>query len=421
MRFAFTAGLAIVITVLWILSNVCQQRPKHEPEERGTQEKYITFFPHSGLHNQRLGLINAVVLAKALNRTLILPELNLGKATYWRPTPLMEEKMARCPRLPIAERNGVCADYRKYVPVPVSSVFDLSLLDALGIRYVQRTDMSPSYFETVLGGGDYYPIEDDTRYSYRIYDTRNSTQSMLQYRHRIDLDDLAERPERFMIFGSLFGTPRLVLERPDLYWLRERLSARLGFSNPVVIQQALQVVSRLGGPGAFASVHLRTGDGVFKATMTQTMAKVRESLESLHPGRQLHHQHEDMVLQSIQELPSIPDRINTCVAIQNEQLHPRLQLIFMATDAAQPRRTVPQLFEEFVCLFTLSDFADVVQETVTGNTAASREQQEQHGPLLLPLIDAEVAAHGSFFVGTRKSTFSKYIQYRHQRYISLYS
>ncbi|KAI8876549.1 hypothetical protein K501DRAFT_279300 [Backusella circina FSU 941] len=51
--------------------------------DRDPEEKYITFLPHSGLHNQRIELVNAAVLAKALNRTLILPQINIGKGIYW--------------------------------------------------------------------------------------------------------------------------------------------------------------------------------------------------------------------------------------------------------------------------------------------------------------------------------------------------
>ncbi|CAG8799593.1 21516_t:CDS:2 [Gigaspora margarita] len=43
------------------------------------QEKYLTYLPHSGFHNQRISLINAIFLAWFLNRTLIIPPLLLYK------------------------------------------------------------------------------------------------------------------------------------------------------------------------------------------------------------------------------------------------------------------------------------------------------------------------------------------------------
>ena len=38
-------------------------------------EKFITYLPHSGFHNQRISLENAIFLSYYLNRTLILPPI----------------------------------------------------------------------------------------------------------------------------------------------------------------------------------------------------------------------------------------------------------------------------------------------------------------------------------------------------------
>lgn len=428
---------AALTTFLLLLTIVYRSRPasgassfqiwessRRKQDTTQQEEKYITFYPHSGLHNQRLALLNAMVLAKALDRTLILPEINIGRGVYWWPSPQLEQKMSDCPSRPVLDRKGLCTEYRHYVPVPVSTIFDLSVLDNVGIKYIQRDDMSTSYFASEWGvehddPEHVYRLNDDSRFSYRIFDVKeSSTQELMQFKYRIDLDDLAARSERFMVFGSLFATPRLVLERDDLYWLREYLASEMGFGHPTVIQQTLNVVSLLGGPGEFASVHLRTGDGVFKATMTYTMDKVREQLAQVNAGtHRMHHQHEYELIDRLQSLAQegkYDTMLNECVALQHDRdlLHPRLRLIFMATDTAQPRHTVPHLFEEFVCMFTLSDFSQAIDIAMTSS--------DSYGPLLLPLIDAEIAAHGSFFVGTRKSTFSKYIQYRNRRFLAYY-
>ncbi|KAI9498814.1 hypothetical protein BDB00DRAFT_799615 [Zychaea mexicana] len=441
-KLMLSAGLA-AISFLLTLAYLSRERltnaqhiwePRRRPllffpdNNSNTNEKYITFYPHSGLHNQRLGLLNAMVLAKALDRTLILPQINLGKGVYWWESPLLAQKLSDCPELPLSERKGLCADYRKYIPVPVSSVFDLSVLNRLGIRYIERDSMHTSYLSERLGIHDdeIYHVSDHKRFSYRIYDNVNSTDPLNQFKYRINLQELEARPEQLIEFGSLFGTPRLVLDvRNDLYWLREHLSGELGFGNPTVIHQTLNVVGRLGGPGNFVSVHLRTGDGVFKVTMARTMDKVRQTLERYSTQHRLHHEQEYAIMARLQALAhegQTANLLNECTAIQHQRdmLHPRLRLIFMATDTAQPRHTLPELFEEFVCMFTLPDFPDVIQDTVAGASTPAREQNDHYGPLLLPLIDAEVASHGSFFVGTRKSTFSKYIQYRNRRFLSYY-
>ncbi|KAI8144949.1 hypothetical protein BJV82DRAFT_606865 [Fennellomyces sp. T-0311] len=436
LMFGGLAALAFLSTLCYLSRVRLTARRIWEPRRRPlilfpetttySHEKYITFYPHSGLHNQRLALLNAMVLAKALDRTLILPQINLGKGVYWRASPLLADKYSTCPEFAISERVGECHDFRKYVPVPVSKVFDLTALERVGIRYIERDDMRTTYFSDHLGIHDIYSVNDSTRFAYRIYDSDNSTEPLNQFQYRLNLKDLEARQEQLIEFGSLFGTPRMVLdERDDLYWLRDHLSGEVGFSNPTVTFQTLNVVSLLGGPGNFVSVHLRTGDGVFKTIMTRTMNKVRETLERYNMRTRLHHEQEYAIMARLQALAhegQITDLLNECVAIQHHRdlLHPRLRLIFMATDTAQPRQTLPDLFEEFVCLFTLPDFPQVVQDTVAGDSTPAREQQDHYGPLWLPLIDAEIAAHGSFFVGTRKSTFSKYIQFRNRRFLSYY-
>ncbi|CDH60626.1 hypothetical protein RO3G_10970 [Lichtheimia corymbifera JMRC:FSU:9682] len=440
---AIVLALLVIITSLYRQSNSVQsafqylRRPfiltstttsshHHDPNE-----KFLTFYPHSGLHNQRLGLLNAMVLAKALNRTLVLPQINLGRGTHWAASPKLAVRMAECPDLPIPERRGGgCADYRRYIPVPVSTVFDLSVLDAVGIPYIERDDMHLSYFHNelgVYGDDDMYQVNDSSRFSYRIYGTRNTTTGDLrQFEYRLDLEDLAMRPERALVFGSLFGSTRLVLDqRPDLSWLLHYLSGELGFGHPTVVQQTLNVVSQLGGPGEFVGVHLRTGDGVFRVVMEQTMNMVRQTLQGLSPNNPNHvEQQQQQQLDSIEHLQSlgqqneIQELLHECVSLQHNRhehdLHHRLRLIFMATDAAQPRQTLPSLYNEFVCLFSLSDFDDAIQQTITSSS------NDNLGPLLLPLLDAEVASHGEFFVGTKRSTFSKYIEYRNHRFLSYY-
>src|SRR5712671_3500841 len=41
-------------------------------------ERYLAYLPHSGFHNQRIALENALVLARILNRTLLVPPARLG-------------------------------------------------------------------------------------------------------------------------------------------------------------------------------------------------------------------------------------------------------------------------------------------------------------------------------------------------------
>ena len=53
--------------------------------EREPTTKYLSYLPHSGFHNQRIAFENALVMARILNRTLLVPPVRLGKGilTYY--------------------------------------------------------------------------------------------------------------------------------------------------------------------------------------------------------------------------------------------------------------------------------------------------------------------------------------------------
>ncbi|KAG0165035.1 hypothetical protein DFQ28_009300 [Apophysomyces sp. BC1034] len=366
--------------------------------EESTDEKYLTFLPHSGLHNQRIALINALVIAKALNRTLIMPELNLGIATFWRPSLDLEQKLDECPG---KDMTGGCFDYRRYIPVPTGTIFDLSSLETLDIRVIERLDMRRDYFERHWGVPPdernktlVYNVPDNTRYSYQLYDSRDGKKHPANFAIKMYLDDLRSRPEKFMMFGSLFGTHRLVLEADEtLVTLREQLRQELVVVHPEVLGEAAKVINRLGGPAQFVSVHLRQGDGVFRKTATATMAKVRASLEDLGAGTR-----DDKAVERLSQLGTNRTQLlKECVRLSS--VDPRLQLIYMATDAPHPTERFAHLYSEFLCLFSLHDFRVTISK------------------ILIPLVDAEIAAQASTFVGTPKSTYTGYIQQRNDHFL----
>ncbi|KAG9070288.1 hypothetical protein KI688_009625 [Linnemannia hyalina] len=69
---------------------------EEEEEKRINQDpttKYITFLPHSGFHNQRTELENALLLARLLNRTLIMPKVYLGPPMPWLKFNLLHSRL----------------------------------------------------------------------------------------------------------------------------------------------------------------------------------------------------------------------------------------------------------------------------------------------------------------------------------------
>ncbi|CAO3586239.1 unnamed protein product [Absidia cylindrospora] len=419
-------------------------------------EKFITYLPHSGLHNQRVALINSVILAKALNRTLIMPELNLGTGTYWRPSTYLPYRLDECGDFHAALRRKTedgkpwwspdCFDYRNYLPMAVDSIFDLAAVHEMGVKTIQRRDMQLDYFERYWSvplddrnTSLVYQVTDNIRYSYQIVDDPSIDKST-KFPERYTLQQLAQQQHPFMMFNSLFGSDRLALRSSRWIRARDHLRKEMGVRQPWVVNRSRDIISRLGGPGSYISVHIRMGDGIFKEVMEETMERVRQKLNQ---------QEEEMIgtdsssstsddddddvpstiayIQSLQEQPE--QRLATCLQRQQRQHPRRLALIYMTTDASSPRSILPHLFDEFVCLFTLGDFKDIVDDTLALQPAlmdhrhqyreeayASLPPPVAKGKIFIPLIDAEVAAQGSLFVPTARSTFSAYIGFRNKRF-----
>ncbi|ORX54490.1 hypothetical protein DM01DRAFT_1335628 [Hesseltinella vesiculosa] len=406
--------------------------------------------PHSGLHNQRIALINAALLAFALNRTLIMPELNLGAGTYWRPSKQLPFRLDECVPKSLQSHHTErhwwapnCFDYKRYIPMPVESIFDLTAFEELGIKTMQRRHMSLDYFARYWSVPQddrnqslVYQVPDTTRYSYQIADSPTADRKNIRYQELLTLNDLARHQEPFLLFNSLFGSSRLALSEAKFIEARQFLREQLGVHHPHVLHAAMDIIGRLGGPANYVSAHIRMGDGVFKVMMNDTMEQVRQKLLQHSDDAPLNRS----TLHTLTVLRHQPiERLNTCLKLQPPDHH-RFGLIYMTTDAPNPRRTLSHLYDEFACLFSLQDFQDVADATQKlrlpimtnhkssttlfsddDSPAAADTPLTVQGDVFLPMIDAEVASQASYFVPTPKSTFSGYITYRNQRLQRIYN
>ncbi|KAF9179117.1 hypothetical protein BGZ50_007214 [Haplosporangium sp. Z 11] len=75
------------------VSSEQQEQDKQDNIDLDPTIKYLTFLPHSGFHNQRSELENALLLARLLNRTLIMPKVYLGPPMPWFTFPKLHERL----------------------------------------------------------------------------------------------------------------------------------------------------------------------------------------------------------------------------------------------------------------------------------------------------------------------------------------
>ncbi|GAA6013868.1 hypothetical protein JCM11491_000451 [Sporobolomyces phaffii] len=263
-------------------------RPFARPPSKNPQVKYLSFDNHSGFHNQRKSLVNALVLARLLNRTLLLPPARLGTAIPWGPSVDLSSKLVfseECkaglhPLLPVAPSANshliaeriACDDANKWTYVGWSWLIDPSLF--AGRSLVDRWNSSSEWFVTPLDQGglglreeDIHQFDDDERRSYQIYDERSTSgpggddrSGGGLFKTRIDLEDLLEdvsiKDKRLLRFGSLFSGSRLNLAREENQREYEQT-----FNSVILGNQGLEAISdqvrdRLG---SYVAIHARTG------------------------------------------------------------------------------------------------------------------------------------------------------------------
>lgn len=427
------------------------------PEEN---EKYITYLPHSGFHNQRIELENALLLATYLNRTLLLPSVYLGNPAFpW----LRFDKMYE--RLLLQTKQGLeycsllregepvpseCLNYARWTAVPWTFFYDFKKLREK-VRIMFRPDLSLEWMKENLGlkngDDDIYLFKDNSPFEFRVYDLPESRTPLSRFVNRIELSTLEAVKERVIHFGSVFGSYRVLAQSPENMDLLVFVRENMIFQNPTLIETAKRVVEQLGGVGTFVGLHLRVGDGLFKVRASITIDDIyhqlvneftdltveevakyedgnhdqdrKENLE--YEIRQLRETQPEPIDEKkpiIVEHPiNVQDNLGTSQialcqnAATRDGRNDRFArtTIFIATDCPDPSNhpLLRKIYKTFPCVLTLGDFKKELSDLSKIQVVEERVKLESY---LIPMVDAIIASQGHTFYGTNSSTFSTYIE-----------
>ncbi|BGP22053.1 cigA protein [Rhodotorula toruloides] len=268
----------------------------HPDTEAAFADRYLAYSPHSGYHNQRISLENALTLAFLLKRTLLLPPVWLGHAIPY----ISFDKLQR--RLEMASKEGLehciefgegsnedpipreCAGFWDWTTVDWSWLVDLSEADKL-VPLKRRANLSTEWLHDELGlrkadkrgdSPDVWRLKDDTMYQYRFYDSEIDQEPLDKWGNRLDVDKLRDKTDSFKLVhvGSMFGTNRLRVTRDDSFSARSIFRKSMVFRTDVVDEVTQQVRDLLGGEGNYYGLHLRVGDGIFQQNAPQNMRGV---------------------------------------------------------------------------------------------------------------------------------------------------
>jgi len=276
-----------------------QQNPRVQPDE-----KLLSYLPHSGFHNQRIALENALVLARLLNRTLLVPPIRFGRraipyrnftvlrralnANYTAYLCRISENAANQSNTAAAQGALLnfstlpksCALEKKGKPVTYTYFPWGWITDFDFIRHLQPTiqiPAGPHFWLSQLGlhANDVLIISDTSKYQYRFTDEMldpsldQRTFTSAAYSEDIALSSLADHPAKLIQLGSLFGSRRLGLSDPTHKAIRKQIRRHMGLRHPLLHRSSVDIAARISssssGPG-FLGAHLRCNDGYFLET-----------------------------------------------------------------------------------------------------------------------------------------------------------
>ncbi|KAJ7690655.1 hypothetical protein B0H17DRAFT_1064314 [Mycena rosella] len=412
----------------------------HRSPQYPASEKFISYLPHSGLHNQRIALENAIVLGALTNRTVLVPPIRLGsKPLRYVNSDSLQHTLAisgktglrHCSQIRTQFMPPECFDYFHYTHISPWWLFNLApsntsppliyLDDLSGLSMRRRLQLPIS---------DILTLRDSTPYHYRFMDTMIDTTPLKhKYTEIVYIPDLAQYPHRLIELGTLFGSSRLRLRDRDNRQIRTQIRQRMEFSSPQLVEIADAIEMAIGAP--YLGAHVRLGDGSFRANggdnLRQVWWKLVHEILQFNISDTLRFERTFQMSTSTEPFKTSSSAANNswphfplahfssgnlrCRGHRHPSAHmDRLNIpLFIATDVKNPT-TDPSFLgflRTFPCSFFLADFA-------AHTRGLDRLRNEYDGtamrPFLLPLLDAMVVGRASVVAGTDGSTFSRFIQ-----------
>ncbi|KAG9291270.1 hypothetical protein G9A89_021772 [Geosiphon pyriformis] len=369
------------------------------------QENFLTYLPHSGFHNQRIELENAIFLAWYTNRTLVMPPIIFGKIVSWSAFPgrlegilsflKPDKRLSDCHSKNSKDTSRCVERFYSYTLMPWDQLFDFSKLRK-HIRIMNRDDFSEKNLYEMLNVNETYHTRSSSRYDYQLFDELRKTDKQTPFLARMSLCKYQERKERLIFFSSLFSSTRILTHLPNNVESRDFIKRNLVFGHKTLLQVVDSIVTRLGGVGNFIGSHWRLGDHGYQTHLGEIVEHMMSAIKANGT------------------LPALVQSYQTaCPQRAIPSLNPEFdnQPIFMATDLVPEDPALAPIFSTFSCVFTLSNFTDqLLPLTMVRN-------QRDNAPLyqyFVPLVDLIVASRGGKFFGTMGSTFSSFAQRLHQ-------
>jgi hypothetical protein len=406
--------------------------------DSSTEEKFLTFLPHSGFHNQHGALMNAIMLSYITNRTLIMPPVLINYVPHYHSFyPLYDSlnkivnvkkfRMDHCnnqdyndddnDKKPIFCRKTY-SKYDNFTMVNWEEIFDLSELRK-HVKMINRDyDFSLNNLQNNLNikDDDTYLFIETEQYEYKFFDNNDSKEDLENFKKKFFISDLLNIEKKLLHFTSLFSHYKLVLENDDNIKFRRLIHNKLIINNINVINITNNITTKLGGKGNYFGLHIRMGDGIFKdfgkKNINLIFNKLIKNLLKLNLFKPNNNNNNNNNNNSNNN--NNLDNLNNNSNNLDECLKNDLPIIYIATDSNNPKKDFSKFYNNLPCIFTLFDFTKELE--ILDNSSSDFDKNIHLSNFYIPLIDLLITAHGGIFIGTENSTFSRMAYEVHNLY-----
>ncbi|WAQ87119.1 hypothetical protein PtA15_8A20 [Puccinia triticina] len=464
-----TLALIALLTILWWIDvdrtesasrlQKSDGRKKHASKKPLAQEnmlskpgesvdrglRYLSYLPHSGFHNQRIALENALTLAKVLNRTLIIPPCILGTAIPWVEFDKLLNRLRTIssigfddcysedteqmvsPRECSSQPHGTFVDWKE--------IIDMDEIRK-SVNVIERKSFEEDWLFNILGiknpADKIQQIKEEKIYQYKFLirpGRKKAGKKVVE--QKVELGKFDSSVDVYQHFGnsdaslieigSLFGTSRLKISNDPLArQARSGFRRAMVFNNPVLLKLSRRIASQLFHPPiGYLGVHVRVGDNLFRSHATETVSTIISKLLTDHLKLPLSSLQEAILESDLQDRRRQPELISsdrlqmTCRRPKFTKPH-LLKFnrpLFLATDSPLPEvePALATFFKAFPCTYLLNDFDLLLMKDITLSQDRQVRSNPEIGKLMVPFLDAMVAARATSFVGTPGSTFSDFV------------
>ncbi|CAG8511265.1 6808_t:CDS:1 [Funneliformis mosseae] len=389
------------------------------------EEKYMTYIPHSGFHNQRIALENAVYLAWYLNRTLILPPIILGNRFGWRDYDKLLKLISslKSNKSNVEEeckkdfRPKRCVEFHKsYMLTTWKDLFNMTFIEN-HVRVIYNHNVNLTHIIK-----DQLKIDDEVNdviydklypgyhnfFEYSVPPEKVAPIADGRILKYYILDEFKKQPQKLVVFGSLFGPGTVIRQSTTSQNFYHDTQLSIIPNNEIMTNAAKRISDRMGSTFNYITFHGRAGDGDYKLLAHERIAMVISNLKRDMPDF-------DSVDMNQYRNLSESEKHNLCfenlTLPEDKTTFSRFTRIYLASDIDKTAEPLQAVFETFPCVYMMSDFKEELEPLHQIINSVDNQQMYKY---VVPFVDLMTGSNGRRLYTMGRSTFAGYMLRYHR-------